>query len=341
MRVRRLQAFCVAIGFLTLGGKALAQSPDAPPIGTIDYYGLRTIAVEDAMRVMPFAVGESLPSDSPEPLATAMAEALGVPRVEFNFVCCSDSGLLQIYVGVEEMPGATAKYYSAPTGDIELPHEIVATFEEFLARMMESVMNDAAREDRSQGHALAEAPAVRGVQESFLVYAAQNENLLREVLRESSNAQHRAIAAHVLGYVEDKAGIAEALAHAVQDPSGEVRNYATRALAVMAEYAAANPAAGIAIPADSFIDMLNSFVWSDRNKGLAVLAALTSARDPLLLDALRARTLPALIEMCRWRHWGHAAPACLILQRIIGMPDAFDEQSRDETLMRAAALFAP
>jgi hypothetical protein len=45
--------------------------------------------------------------------------------------------------------------------------------------------------------------------------------------------------------------------------------------------------------------------------------------------------------MCRWRHWGHAAPACLILQRIIGMPDAFDEQSRDETLMRAAALFAP
>jgi len=109
-------------------------------------------------------------------------------------------------------------------------------------------------------------------------------------------------------------------------------------LAVIAQYANANPDRAIVIPPGSFIDMLNSIVWSDRNKSLAVLVSLTEGRDPELLATLRASSVSSLKEMCAWTHWGHAEPACLILQRIAGLPDDRDKRSRDLTLARTMAL---
>lgn len=44
--------------------------------------------------------------------------------------------------------------------------------------------------------------------------------------------------------------------------------------------------------------------------------------------------MPVLGSMCEWKHWGHAQPACLILQRILGLPDDEAERSRDSTLAR-------
>jgi len=84
--------------------------------------------------------------------------------------------------------------------------------------------------------------------------------------------------------------------------------------------------------------MLNSIIWSDRNKGLAVLVNLTETRDLDLLETLRANTLPSLKEMCEWNDWGHAVPACLILQRIIGLPDDNDPNSRQFTISRTVEL---
>jgi hypothetical protein len=142
----------------------------------------------------------------------------------------------------------------------------------------------------------------------------------------------------LLGYAAEKPKVAPLLASAALDPSEEVRNYATRALAVMAVFANTNPDQGIEIPSDPFIVMLNSIVWSDRNKSLAVLANLTAGRDADLIDDLSAGALMSLIEMCAWNHWGHASPACLILQRITGLPDDDAERSRVSTLARARAL---
>ena len=54
-----------------------------------------------------------------------------------------------------------------------------------------------------------------------------------------------------------------ALRRAARDPDDEVRNNATRALGVLVR---SNRALAASIPPDTFIEMLNSGTWSDRNK---------------------------------------------------------------------------
>ncbi|HEX6307722.1 MAG TPA: hypothetical protein VFZ69_06000 [Longimicrobiales bacterium] len=78
----------------------------------------------------------------------------------------------------------------------------------------------------------------------------------------------------------------------------------------------------VEIPADSFIDFLNSVSWTDRNKGVLVLIPLTASRDSAVLDRLRERALPSLIEMSRWSSTGHALGTFILLARVAGVDDA-------------------
>jgi len=315
-----------------------AQTINYPAIGVIEFYGLRTIPVSKVRELLPFKEGDVPPRLPLEPLKSEMAAALGVAHVEINLVCCDNEKLSIVYVGVEDQPGNTVQYHPAPAGEVPLPPEIEQGYEEFMRKLMAGIRSGKAGEDHSHGHALSEYGPLRATEESFIAYAGQYHELLRQALHESSNAHQRAIAAHVLGYAQDKAGITDELAWAVQDPSSEVRNNATRALAVIAEYANANPELGIKIQPDPFIDMLNSLVWSDRNKALAVLVSLTDKRDIAVLQRLRKRSLTSLIEMCRWRNPGHAASACAILRRIVRLPDDADPRSKAETLTWAQQL---
>lgn len=342
MKRQVLQMIGVAAGpfFLCI---AIAQPSDIPPIGTIDFYGLRTISETEVLELLPFKEGDTLtPDDLPESfiesLSSDVAESLGISRVEFNFGCCGESGLSQIYIGIEETPGPRVVYREAPAGDSTLPPEILTSYEEFGDRWVEAVLSGNAREDRSEGHSLMDYPPLRAIQERFLVYAEQYREILIQVLHESADAEHRGAAAWVLGYAQDKASVTADLTQAVLDPDGGVRNNATRALAIIAVYAKDKPELGIEFRTDPFIDMLNSIVWSDRNKGLAVLDPLTEARDPQLLRELQERTLLSLIDMCRWKEWGHASAACLILQRIADLPEQPEPGSRERTIARAIEL---
>jgi hypothetical protein len=67
--------------------------------------------------------------------------------------------------------------------------------------------------------------------------------------------------------------------------------------------------------------MMSSGIWTDRNKGGFVLEAMTRGRDPKLLGTVRAQALEPLIEMARWRDFGHAIFARQILARIAGVPE--------------------
>ena len=126
------------------------------------------------------------------------------------------------------------------------------------------------------------------------------------------------------------------------DPDDEVRNNAVRALAILAGWANEHPEAEIAIPGEPFIDFLNSVSWTDRNKGVFVLMALTDSRHPALLAQLRARALPSLVEMARWTNPGHAMGAFVILARMAGMDDgaafqAWRAGEREAVIARAMA----
>jgi HEAT repeat protein len=182
---------------------------------------------------------------------------------------------------------------------------------------------------------------MRAEEERYIAFAAAQADTLRTVLRSSSHAEHRALAAEILAYGTDRAAIARDLLAAVDDPDGDVRNNAVRALAVLAEWAVRNPEAGIRIPADPFIALLSSVEWTDRNKGAFALMSLTEPRDAALLAELRARAYPSLAEMARWTNPGHAMMSYMILARIAGVSDreAFEafNGGRREAVIAAAA----
>jgi HEAT repeat protein len=195
-------------------------------------------------------------------------------------------------------------------------------------------------EDRSAGHSLLHYPAARRAQEALIPLATRHEARLREVLRDASDPAHRARAAEVLGYHPDKRAVVPDLVAAVDDPDPGVRNDAVRALAVIAVLDAARPELGIGVPAEPFTQLVNSAVWTDRNKGSLALASVTERRDPAVLARLRRDALPALIEMGRWKSPGHATPALLILGRIADMPDdevfAAIQRGERDSVIRAA-----
>ena len=317
---------------------AAAQMPRFPELGTIDFYGLRSISEDELRDLLPFSEGDTLTQEIAEWPTSDIAESLGAARITFMFVCCNESGLSMSYIGVEETVSTQFTYRKTPGGDYLLPSEIVADYRDAMDLLFEAVTTEDGKEDQSQGHSLLSYPPLRAIQNRFLIYAERDLEILLRVLHESADAEHRAASATVLGYVSDKAAITDDLVDAALDSNALVRNNATRSLAVIAQYAAANPELGIEIRADPFVDMLNSGVWTDLNKGSWMLSSLTKSRDPELLRHLQEHALQPLIDMCRWKSEGHAAAACVILQRILGLPEQESLHPKEATIAQAIEL---
>lgn len=320
-------------------GPAAAQ---LPRVGSIDFYGLRRLSPADLVGAIGIQIGDSITfsrnavRDSIRPRLLAVS---GVDDAEISFVCC-DAGRTLIYVGIRETGSPALEFSPAPTGDDRLPDEMIAAERELLRAWMEAVQRGQAEEDDAAGHAMMRYGPARAIQDGFPAFAARSTPLLRRVLHNSSDAHHRAVAAQIIAYAPDKSSVVPDLVRALRDADGTVRNNAMRALAVMASYAQEHPETNLRVPLDPFIGLLNSVIWTDRNKASLALAALTTGRDPELLAMLRARAFDSLVEMARWRIYGHAAPAAIILGRIAGLPDSkiFPKllQAREELINAAA-----
>src|SRR5690606_10030409 len=205
---------------------------------------------------------------------------------------------------------------------IRLPDEVVAAGEAFAVAFADAVAHGDFAETDTAGHAIMHWPAAGAVQRRFVDLAAELASELRNVLHNSAHPEQRALAAQVLGYAPDKAAVVSDLSDALHDQDETVRNNAARVLALIALLAQRRPELGIEVPYEAFLDMLQSPVWTDRNKASFALAQLTTNRDPELISILRQGSLPALLEMARWNHLGHAGPALTILGRIAGLPEA-------------------
>jgi HEAT repeat protein len=162
-------------------------------------------------------------------------------------------------------------------------------------------------------------PACRTLQERFAAIAARDLPLLKDVLRNSADGEHRAIAAYIIGYAPKKSDVVDDLQQAIRDPEDDVRNNAMRALGAIAVLASLKPDLEIQIAPTWFVEMLNSVVWSDRNKAALALVNLTDKRPENLLNLMRERALPSLAEMARWKSLGHALPPFMLLGRIAGL----------------------
>ena len=175
-----------------------------------------------------------------------------------------------------------------------------------------------AEEDDSNVYSLIKDPAARSLQLAVREWALKHEQELFRGLEFSSSAKDREIASDALGYARQSHEQIVALVHAARDPDEEVRNNATRALGVLVR---SKPALASEIQPDTFIEMLNSGKWKNRNKGASLLMQLTAARDSDLLAKIRAIALDSLIEMARWRDSSHAFFSRIVLGRIAGLPE--------------------
>lgn len=325
-----------------LAATIAARAQEFPPIEIIDLFGVRTLDERAVRDALPFREGDTITAgaEDKDALERRVAAALGVADVRFALVCCTASRGAILYVGVQEQPAPEVAYRPAPSGNLEVPAEVVAANDAFGAALLKAVTSGDTGEDRSQGHALANDPAMRAQQDVFIRFARERPQLFAAVLRESADAEHRAIAATVVGYAADKAWAARELEAAAFDADGVVRNNAVRALAIIGAYGQEHVEAGIEIDYTRFVELLNSVEQTDRNKGLFLLRLNGAEPDPRVIAALKEGALPSLIEMCRWRNDGHAAPACTLLASVVGAPATEEEAlaSRERLVAAGAAL---
>jgi hypothetical protein len=317
-----MKIFFLSLLFVLLPGSIIGQSPQ---IGIIDFYGLRSLPIMQARQALQIKEGDSLPASVEE--AERRLQALpNVQQALLSAVCC-DAGKTILYVGIKEKGAPSLQFRSAPKGAIRLPETILPAGDAFYDAQMEGIQKGEVGEDRSQGHALNSYPKIRAIQEQFITFAAQDFKVLRAVLRESADAQHRALAAQIIAYTANKQDVVKDLVYGMSDPDGGVRNNSMRSLGIIARFAPASPKRRIKVPAEPFIEMLNSIVWTDRNKSSGALLRLTENRDPAILSKLRERALPSLIEMSRWKSPGYAQVAFVLLGRVGNLPE--DEILKD------------
>lgn len=318
-----MKLFAAILLFLLASVVAAAQQ--LPPIGIIDFYGLRTVTAEQARKALQLKEGDAVPKSKAdrEALEKRLAALPNVAQARVSFVCCDDAnGKTMLYVGILEKGQSFLRFRAAPKGAVRLPAGIVETGENFSEAVMRAVQNGDAEDDSSAGHSLMKNREARAFQEEFIAFAARNLKLLRKVLRESSNAEHRALAAQVIAYFPDKQRVVADLVYAMRDANESVRNDAMRALALIARYAQNNPQKKIEVPIAPFVEMLNSVEWSDRNKSSYALLALTEKRDEKILSLIRNNAFMSLAEMARWQNPGHSSAPFFILGRAVDLTDA-------------------
>ena len=290
-------------------------------IGSIEYFGTKDIDVEKVKRSLSAHEGEEMNLESlPDLIAqikVAVKTSIGAEPTEVAPVCCDIHDRWIVYVGLPGKNSLRFKYNALPEGTMHFPPEVLTLYRETMDVLMGAV-HAQAPEDRTKGYAISSYPPLRAKQLATRDYAVRNAALIHSVLNNSRDTEQREVAAHLLGYAVHNNIQIRSLVHASHDPDDGVRNNAIRALAVLAE---SNREIARKIPAQDFVDMLNSGIWKDRNKGGMLLSALTIPRDPRLLRLLRARALDSLPEMAVWREYGHAQSSRFILGRIAGIPE--------------------
>lgn len=341
----RLASLIVAVAAAAF---ATPLHPQSAPVGVVDVYGARTLTPGQLREALGVKVGDTLPIDR----AAAVQRLRSLPNVldaDVAVVCCHQ-GRTIVYAGVLERGGdAPARAEARTDTALRLPDDVVATNDAFEAAMRLAIQRGDAAENTDAGHALMRDSAARAHQLRFVDFARRDRQRLRAVLTGSANATHRAIAARVLAYQDDKRQAFNDLFAATNDPSSEVRNEALRAMALIYSRARRDQALAdrIAPFAGVFARPLLSHVWSDRNKGVFVLVQLTDGNERVLAQLRTREHVAALAEMARWSADGHAFPAMIVLGRIGRMADretiaAWDAKDREKVIAAAtAAVSAP
>jgi hypothetical protein len=293
----------LAVSLFLACGLALGQ---VPRVATVDFYGLRKIPVVKLRQDLGIQPGDPLP-----PSKANVEEHLetidGVVLARLEAVCCEAKDAM-LFVGIEERGAPHFEVREAPGSEAVLPEQFVAVYRAFLDPDQEA---PGGAVDSKSGT----------LEERLAASVKAHLKELREVLRTSADAGQRAIAADAIVSSPDKPAAAQDLQYALQDADEDVRRNALRSLSTLAAYGLKHPDSEIRIAPTWPIEMLNSLAWSDRTGAVNLLLTLSEAREPGVLDLIRQRAAPQLVEMARWNSLTHALPAYILLGRIAGLSE--------------------
>ena len=311
----------IFIAILTVVAPVFSQG-ESLTIGAVDFYGLSGLNVNQIRDALPLREGDQLSRSSKATAVERLAEALkrvtGREPSDIATICCDDRGRLMIYIGLRDESVRQTIYNNSPRGSALLPQAALDVQRDAEQAWLNAMKKGVTGEDDSRGYALSLDPEARTKQLALHAYVVRHSPMVRRVLASSRVVEHRRSAAEMLGYAERSPKQIAALIRASHDVDDGVRNNAIRALVVLAR--SSSEAAAI-IPGECFVGLLNSGLWTDRNKSAELLFVLTAQRDPQLLACLRQHALTSLVEMARWSNPGHASGARLMLGRIAGIEE--------------------
>ena len=339
--------FAAAFACVVMAGIGSPAAAQEFRIGVIDFYGLHKLSAEELRPKLAFAEGDVISFDdekkwgeSIERTQGQLTGLAGVRSARVNTVCCVE-GQVVIFVGIEEQGARHLRFRKPPKGAVRLPPEVVASGAEFDQALLPAVTRGDTQEDHKNGHSISHAPELKRIQLQFVEYAQRYLPVLRNVLRESDDADQRALAAQVIAYTSDKQAVVPDLVRAMRDPAEGVRNDATRTLLVFAAKDSLSGTPAINVPYEPFVALLSSPIWTDRNKSSGALDSLTLTRDPKLLRLLRREAFAPLSEMARWKVSGYPDSPRRMLGRIAGYSEgeiaSAIKSGRQEELIAAAA----
>ncbi len=310
-----------------------------PTVAIIDFYGVRKIPVEKLRKALGFAEGGQMPASKVE-TELRLNLVPGVVAAQLEAVCCEAGGKAIVYVGIEERGALHFVYRSEPDREVRVPEEVETAYMAFLEQVTEAAKAGVPEEDLTEGHSLMRFPAAREAQLKFIDLEETHDAALREVVRQSADPAHRAMAAYVLGYAKQKERVLDDLFYALKDSDATVRANALRALGAIGVKAALDPDAEIKVPATWFIEMLNSLSWTDRTQAARFLVNLTDSRDQRILTQIRERAFESVAEMAKWKQAEHSLPAYILLGRVAGfaeedLQNAWSTGDRDVLINRA------
>lgn len=297
------------------------QQPLRPHIGEIIFFGTDGMNVQKLQSALSIPKGELTDDQISElfqRIDSTVESTLGHKPTEVGMVCCNSRGEDVIHIGLGGRNTVAIPFLAAPKGQTCFSADVVRLYEGFGKAIVEAVRTGNGGEDDSKGYALSNDSALREKELAARKYALAHLQRVEQVLQSCARPEDRQAAAWLLGYGSQSKKQIAALMRASRDEDEAVRNEAVRALGVLAT---SNSKTASEIPADSFIEMLNSGVWTDRNKAGWLLVMLSSNRNPKLLQQLKSTALPSLIEMAKWDP-GHAEAYRVLLGRIAGLEEA-------------------
>lgn len=311
----------ILIAILTAAAPAFSQDQSFT-IAAVDFYGSDGLDTKLIRAALPLREGDQFSPDSKDEFVGRVKEAVkratGREPSDVAPVCCDAGGRVIIYIGLRSESARQTLYNLPPRGSARLPPGALKIHRDAQEASLNAIKKGVSGEDDSQGYALSLDPETRTKQLALRAYVARHSSMVRRVLASARNVEHRQIAAEMLGYAGRSRQQIEALIRASRDVDDGVRNNAVRALGVLAR---SSSEASAIIPGECFVGLLNSGVWTDRNKSAELLSVLTAQRDPRLLTCLREQALKSLVEMARWSYLGHANSAQLMLGRIAGIDE--------------------